>query len=96
MPKLIDIQDIGLIEVPDDVGENELQEFVDTLDQGALSSAGSAFMREGGRMVGGSMMGLARLASEEPPPMMTAAQAESPAGMEAYNRRLEAWQQRTR
>ena len=96
MPKLIDIQDIGLIEVPDDVGENELQEFVDTLDQGAISSAGSAFMREGGRMVGGSMMGLARLASEEPPPMMTAAQAESPAGMEAYNRRLEAWQQRTR
>lgn len=96
MPKLVDIQDIGLIEVPDDVGENELQELVDTFDQGALSSAGSALMREGGRMVGGAMMGLARAASEEPPPIITAAQAESPAGMAAYERRLAEWEQRTK
>ena len=96
MPKLVDIQDIGLIEVPDDVGENELQELVDTFDQGALPAAGSALMREGGRMVGGAMMGLARAASEEPPPTITAAQAESPAGMAAYERRLAEWEQRTK
>ena len=96
MPKLVDIQDIGLIEVPDDVGENELQELVDTFDQGRLAAAGSAVMREGGRMVGGAMMGLARAASEEPPPTITAAQAESPAGMAAYERRLAEWEQRTK
>lgn len=96
MPKLVDIQDIGLIEVPDDVGENELQELVDTFDQGRLAAAGSAVMREGGRMVGGAMMGLARAASEEPPPTVTAAQAESPAGMAAYERRLAEWEQRTK
>ena len=96
MPKLVDIQDIGLIEVPDDVGENELQELVDTFDQGALPAAGSALMREGGRMVGGAMMGLTRAASEEPPPTITAAQAESPAGMAAYERRLAEWEQRTK
>jgi hypothetical protein len=96
MPKLVDIQDIGLIEVPDDVGENELQELVDTFDQGRISSAGSALMREGGRMVGGAMMGLARAASEEPPPTITAAQAESPAGMAAYERRLLEWEKRTK
>jgi hypothetical protein len=96
MPKLVDIQDIGLIEVPDDVGENELQELVDTFDQGALPAAGSALMREGGRMVGGAMMGLARAASEEPPPTITAAQAESPAGMAAYERRLLEWEKRTK
>lgn len=96
MPKLVDIQDIGLIEVPDDVGENELQELVDTFDQGALSAAGSALMREGGRMVGGAMMGLTRLGLEEPPPVLSPAQAESPAGMAAYERRLAAWEKRTK
>ena len=96
MPKLVDIQDIGLIEVPDDVGENELQELVDTFDQGALPAAGSALMREGGRMVGGAMMGLTRLGLEEPPPVLSPAQAESPAGMAAYERRLAAWEKRTK
>jgi hypothetical protein len=96
MPKLVDVENIGLIEVPDDMGENELLEFVGTLDQGALPAAGSALMREGGRMVGGAMMGLTRAGLEEPPPVMTAAQAESPAGMAAYERRLADWQKRTK
>ncbi|MCX6484885.1 MAG: hypothetical protein NT146_16875, partial [Mycobacterium sp.] len=79
MPKLVDVENIGLIEVPDDMGENELLELVGTLDQGALPAAGSALMREGGRMAGGAMMGLTRVGLEEPAPLITAAQAESPA-----------------
>ena len=46
MPKLVDVENIGLIEVPDDMGENELLEFVGTLDQGALPAAGNAFSLE--------------------------------------------------
>jgi len=96
MPKLVDVENIGLIEVPDDMGENELLEFVGTLDQGALPAAGNALMREGGRMVGGSMMGLTRLGLEEPAPLMSAAQVEGPAGMAVYQRRLADWQKRTK
>lgn len=96
MPKLVDVENIGLIEVPDDMGENELLEFVGTLDQGALPAAGSALMREGGRMAGGAMMGLTRVGLEEPAPLISAAQAESPAAMAAYERRQAAWEQRTK
>lgn len=96
MPKLIDIQDIGLIEVPDDATDQELQELVDSIDQGAVSAAANALMREGGRMVGGGMMGLTRVGLEEPAPVITAAQAESPAGMAAYERRRAAWEKRVK
>lgn len=96
MPKLIDIQDIGLIEVPDDATDQELQELVDSIDQGAVSAAANALMREGGRMVGGGMMGLTRVGLEEPAPLITAAQAESPAGMAAYERRRAAWEKRVK
>ena len=96
MPKLVDVENIGLIEVPDDMGENELLEFVGTLDQGALPAAGSALMREGGRMAGGAMMGLTRVGLEEPAPLITAAQAESPAAMAAYERRQAAWEKRVK
>jgi hypothetical protein len=96
MPRIVDIEGVGLVEVDDRIGENQLLEFSQTLRQGALPAAGSALMREGGRMVGGAMMGLTRAGLEEPPPVMTAAQAESPAGMAAYERRLADWQKRTR
>lgn len=96
MPKLVDVENIGLIEVPDDMGENELLEFVGTLDQGALPAAGSALMREGGRMVGQGMMGLTRLGLEEPPPLISPSMADSPAKMAAYERRLADWQKRTK
>ena len=96
MPKLVDVENIGLIEVPDDMGENELLEFVGTLDQGALPAAGSALMREGGRMAGGAMMGLTRVGLEEPAPLISAAQAESPAAMAAYERRQAAWEKRVK
>ncbi len=96
MPKLVDVENIGLIEVPDDMGENELLEFVGTLDQGALPAAGNALMQQGGRMVGGGMMGLTRVGLEEPPPIMSAAQVESPAGMAAYERRRAAWAKRVK
>lgn len=96
MPKLVDVENIGLIEVPDDMGENELLEFVGTLDQGALPAAGNALMREGGRMTGGAMMGLTRVGLEEPAPLISAAQAESPAAMAAYERRQAAWEKRVK
>jgi len=96
MPKLVDVENIGLIEVPDDMGENELLEFVGTLDQGALPAAGNALMQQGGRMVGGGMMGLTRVGLKEPPPIMSAAQVESPAGMAAYERRRAAWEKRVK
>ena len=96
MPRIVDIEGVGLVEVDDRIGENQLLEFSQTLRQGALPAAGSALMREGGRMVGGAMMGLTRAGLEEPPPVMTAAQAESPAGMAAYERRLADWQKRTK
>jgi hypothetical protein len=96
MPKLVDVENIGLIEVPDDMGENELLEFVGTLDQGALPAAGSAMMREGGRMVGGAMMGLTRLGLEEPPPLISPSMADSPAKMAAYERRQAAWEKRVK
>jgi hypothetical protein len=96
MPRIVDIEGVGLVEVDDRIGENQLLEFSQTLRQGALPAAGSALMREGGRMVGGAMMGLTRAGLEEPAPVITAAQAESPAGMAAYERRLVDWQKRTR
>ena len=60
MPRIVDIEGVGLVEVDDRIGENQLLEFSQTLRQGALPAAGSALMREGGRMVGGAMMGLTR------------------------------------
>ncbi len=96
MPRIVDIEGVGLVEVDDRIGENQLLEFSQTLRQGALPAAGSALMREGGRMAGGAMMGLTRVGLEEPAPLITAAQAESPAGMAAYERRLADWQKRTR
>lgn len=96
MPRIVDIEGVGLVEVDDRIGENQLLEFAQTLRQGALPAAGSALMREGGRMVGGAMMGLARLGLEEPPPIPSAAQAESPAAMAAYERRLAEWEKRTK
>ena len=96
MPRIVDIEGVGLVEVDDRIGENQLLEFSQTLRQGALPTAGSALMREGGRMAGGAMMGLTRLGLEEPAPLMSAAQAESPAGMALYERRLADWQKRTK
>ncbi len=96
MPRIVDIEGVGLVEVDDRIGENQLLEFSQTLRQGALPAAGSALMREGGRMVGGAMMGLTRAGLEEPAPVITAAQAESPAGMAAYERRLADWEKRTK
>lgn len=96
MPRIVDIEGVGLVEVDDRIGENQLLEFAQTLRQGALPAAGSALMREGGRMVGGAMMGLTRLGLEEPPPVLSPAQAESPAAMAAYERRLSDWEKRTK
>jgi hypothetical protein len=96
MPRIVDIEGVGLVEVDDRIGENQLLEFSQTLRQGALPAAGSAMMREGGRMIGGAMMGLTRAGLEEPAPVITAAQAESPAGMAAYERRLADWEKRTK
>ena len=96
MPRLVDIEGVGLVRVDDRIGENQLLEFVQTLRQGALPAAGSALMREGGRMAGGAMMGLARLGLEEPPPTLSPAQAESPAWMADYERRQAAWEKRTK
>ena len=96
MPRIVDIEGVGLVEVDDRIGDNQLLEFSQTLRQGALPAAGSALMREGGRMAGGAMMGLTRVGLEEPAPLITAAQAESPAGMAAYERRLADWEKRVK
>ena len=96
MPRIVDIEGVGLVEVDDRIGENQLLEFSQTLRQGALPAAGSALMREGGRMAGGAMMGLTRVGLEEPAPLISAAQAESPAAMAAYERRQAAWEKRVK
>lgn len=96
MPRIVDIEGVGLVEVDDRIGDNQLLEFSQTLRQGALPAAGSALMREGGRMAGGAMMGLTRVGLEEPAPLITAAQAESPAAMAAYERRQAAWEKRVK
>lgn len=96
MPRIVDIEGVGLVEVDDRIGENQLLEFSQTLRQGALPAAGNALMQQGGRMVGGGMMGLTRVGLEEPPPIMSAAQVESPAGMAAYERRRAAWEKRVK
>jgi len=96
MPRIVDIEGVGLVEVDDRIGENQLLEFSQTLRQGALPAAGNALMQQGGRMIGGGMMGLTRVGLEEPPPIMSAAQVESPAGMAAYERRRAAWEKRVK
>jgi len=96
MPRIVDIEGVGLVEVDDQIGENQLLEFSQTLRQGALPAAGNALMQQGGRMIGGGMMGLTRVGLEEPPPIMSAAQVESPAGMAAYERRRAAWEKRVK
>ena len=84
MPRTVEIPGVARLTFPDNVGENEMLEatrrFSEQSQQGALPAAGSALMREGGRMAGGAMMGLTRVGLEEPAPLITAAQAESPAG----------------
>ena len=68
MPKLVDFEGIGTIEVPDDMGEGELAEVYNQLSQGRTSTAGGAFMRAGGEMMGNAVSGLARVAQAFPPP----------------------------
>jgi hypothetical protein len=67
MPKLVDFEGIGTIEVPDDMGEGELAEVYNQLSQGRASTAGGAFMRAGGEMMGNAVSGLARSAEFVPP-----------------------------
>ena len=100
MPRIVEIPDVARLSFPDDLSDDAVLEatrnFYEQSQQGALPAAGSALMREGGRMAGGAMMGLTRVGLEEPAPLITAAQAESPAGMAAYERRLADWEKRTK
>ena len=68
MPKLVDFEGVGTVEVPDDFRDSELTELYGQLSQGRLSSAGGAFMRAGGEMLGGALSGAARVTQAFPPP----------------------------
>ena len=100
MPRIVEIPGVAELSFPDDISEDAMLEatkgFYEQSKQGAIGAAGNALMQQGGRMVGGGMMGLTRVGLVEPPPIMSAAQAESPAGMATYERRRAAWEKRVK
>ena len=68
MPKLVDFEGVGTVEVPDDFRDSELTELFGQLSQGRHSSAAGAFMRAGGEMAGNALSGAARITQAFPPP----------------------------
>lgn len=61
MPKVVQIEGVGRVQVPDDATDDEILQFADTLTKGRVASAAATAAREPGRMAGQALSGLARL-----------------------------------
>lgn len=58
---LIDIDGVGLVEVPDDSTDDQIAEVARRLTKGRVASFGASIAQEPGRMAGGALSGLARI-----------------------------------
>ena len=66
MPRIVDIEGLGPVEVADEIGDNQLVEFSQAFKQGSASSFLDAVARTPGMMIGKGLQGIARAAEVVP------------------------------